>query len=584
MKNTQVKSQPQVPVYVDEKVLLQEEQYLYDAPAERGFIACLMAKPELLAEAEPVVSQDMIFFPLHNYIYQVMKFVAKKAAQNGWSVQFDEFTVMSVAKEMGQAYVDSFLRKTDGMAKWNELKETAAFADLTNFGSYMATLKDRAARVKFFRMARQMQLSVMNMQTNPDVGQVAAEFEGQISDITFGAARGDSRLTRLGEYENEFMTFAGLAHKYPNEHIFHLRHPRFHYWMDLMGGGFVRNSLTIVAARPKVGKSTMLLDICIDFALMGIPVLFLDTEMSGMEMFSRQLSNLTMIHEHVLRKGRFFDGVNHQHEMALVQEKLEMMRGAPLFYASVAGKPVEFGISMTRQFHSRNVGTKQLEWNGKMHTFSKPCLVVYDWLKLPSGSSADANAKEYQLLGELCMSLKDTAKHLNIPMVCGAQQNRNNVGKDDREAIENAEASLSGSDRLAMFCSSLCILRNPSLAMQEAISTNWPAAREGRKGQQSWPFNQVFQVIFNRNGNEFRTGIPMYIDRGHSKYEEMAYTDEVYAAMAAGQQPQQKKESMYLEFLREFVQAKAYAKAGQGGAAGGKVVKVPTQAPLKVAS
>jgi hypothetical protein len=119
--------------------------------------------------------------------------------------------------------------------------------------------------------------------------------------------------------------------------------------------------------------------------------------------------------------------------------------------------------------------------------------------------------------------------------------------------------------------------------MQEAISTNWPTAREGRKGTQAWPFNQILQVIFNRNGSEHRTGIPVYIDRGHARYEELAYTEDVYKAISEGQAVQQRTESEYLKFLREFVQARAFAKAGQGVAAAGKVIKVPSQQPLKVA-
>ena len=140
-------------------------------------------------------------------------------------------------------------------------------------------------------------------------------------------------------------------------------------------------------------------------------------------------------------------------------------------------------------------------------------LVFYDWLKLPVGAATES-AKEYQLLGDLCSKIKDTAKLLNLPVIAGAQQNRAGVGKDEHDHAENAESYISGSDRLAMFCNTLCTLRNPSMKLAEEIAANWPDARpavhEGHESQR-WPFNQILQVVLQRQGKENRYGIPMYI-------------------------------------------------------------------------
>ena len=276
--------------------------------------------------------------------------------------------------------------------------------------------------------------------------------------------------------------------------------------------------MTIVAARPKVGKTTLLLYLAMRFALLGIPVLFLDTEMSGEEMASRELSNVAILDEHRLLAGKFYeDGAA---KLPVVQNAVTAIKNSPFFYASIAGKKPEYAVSLMRQFRNQHVGMETINVNGQSHQITGKCAVFYDWLKLPAGMQADA--KEYQHLGELCTMLKDAAKNLHLPVIAGAQQNRAAVGvKDEADHMENAEATISGSDRLTMFCSSLCILRNPALAMQEAIEAQFGGRREGDDSQ-AWLFNQLLQIIVQRQGREYRWGIPLYLDRGKARYEEVA--------------------------------------------------------------
>ncbi|MCL2640307.1 MAG: hypothetical protein FWD53_05635, partial [Phycisphaerales bacterium] len=272
----------------------------------------------------------------------------------------------------------------------------------------------------------------------------------------------------------------------------------------------------------KVGKTTLLLYLAMRFALMGIPILFLDTEMSGEEVASRELSNVAVLDEHRLLASKYLDDGN---EVASVQSAIAAIKGAPFFYTSIAGKRPEFALSMMRQFRNRHVGTQTIMVNGRELAITGKCAVFYDWLRLPAGMMADA--KEYQLLGELCTALKDGARALHLPVIAGAQQNRAAIGvKDEADHIDNAEATVSGSDRLAMFCSALCILRNPSLAMQNAIDSN-PLFAKKRPGEdsQTWLFNQIFQIVFQRQGREYRYGIPFYLDRGRARYEEVGTKD-----------------------------------------------------------
>ena len=515
----------QIPSFVDQTLLNQEESYLYEPAAERGFLACIMQRPQLLMEAQRVITPAMLNIDMHRYIYQIMIFVERQAIIHNWQLSFDEIMVLAIAKQAGPQFVDSFYKK-NGLEKWREIAGFAQNCSVERFPQYVDTIRDRGSRVKMFRMARQMQRSSMDMQANPQVAGLAASYEGELSRISFNSADDDeSRMTKLGQYAQPILDKALMSQQNPHLHLFHVRHPRFQRWMDLMGGGFRRNSLTIIAARAKVGKTTLLLNLAMDFALAGIPVLFLDTEMSGEEMTSRQLSNIADINEYDLLKGHFLNS-GEDAEKARVLQGVQNLGNAPFYYSRIAGKPIEYGVSMMRQFRNQIVGVEPLTFQGNVHQVTRPGVIFYDWLKLPAGSSQSDNAKEYQLLGDLCSMIKDAAKNLNLPVIAGAQQNRAGVGKDEADHQENAESYISGSDRLAMFCSTLCTLRNPSAKLADDIEAAFGAgtqfARPGKEESQAWLFNQVFQIILQRQGRECRYGLPFYIDRGHARYEEVS--------------------------------------------------------------
>jgi replicative DNA helicase len=585
----------EIPNLVDQNLLMQEEAWLWDVASERGVLACIIQKPDLLWEADRLLRPEWFFNPLHRYIYQVMLFVARQSLTNNWQVRFDEFTVMAVAKQCGPQFVEAFLKKTEGMAKWKEIAEAARFTTIESFGRYMATVRDRAARVHMYRDARRLQRSVMDLSANPVASNIAGKYESRLGQIAFGSSEEDeSRLVKLGNYSEQFHVKARLNHAYPDKHLFHLRFPHFPYWMSLMGGGFRRNSLSIIAARPKVGKTTMLLFMAIEFASLGIPVCFLDTEMSADEMISRELSNIADLDEHLLIAGKF---LNNDATTQQVAEAISRIQNSPFYYASIAGKPIEYGVSLMRQFRNQLVGSEILRdpCNGNAIEITKPCVVFYDWLKLPVGSASES-IKEYQLLGDLCTQIKDTARLLNLPVIAGAQQNRGGVGKDEQDHAENAEAYISGSDRLAMFCNTLCILRNPSMKLAEEIEANWPNARgnvpEDAPESQKWPFNQILQVILQRQGRDCRFGIPFFIDRGRARYEEVigedreGYLQWLKADRRGDHRPEWFK---FSNFLRDFSKAKKVARKDRlpvpgGGAPPAQPVLHPAMANAGVAS
>ncbi len=266
------------------------------------------------------------------------------------------------------------------------------------------------------------------------------------------------------------------------------------------------------------------MDIAISMAVQqDIPVLYLDTEMSIEETYQRLLASVSDHSEHSIMKGKYMlepeKGMN-----IAIEGAMDTLRKSPFIYKNIAGKSIEHTIGLIRQFCAHYVKTEtiRIPSTGKMFTFPSSCLVVYDWLKIPNQGDLKATS-EYQVLGFQASALKDVANRLNIPILAAAQNNRGAIGVTSEEWEEMAESFVAGSDRLSQYATMLCILRNLNQKDIEVMHEHPDEVpmREGMEDKNALRFNQLLHVVLQRAGNEWRSGIPLYLKRGWSRYEEL---------------------------------------------------------------
>jgi replicative DNA helicase len=508
---------------IPDSLLMQEEFTLYDFGTERAFLALIMKHPELIVEAERVIRPEWLFAEFHRYTYKIMLWMYRVSTQRNWPLNLDPMSMLSAAQYSGVE--QQFRDRTEGLNAIKQVEALSQAVRMDMFPQFVGILTDRAARVDLYRRARDMQRQVVDIQSNPVAQNIALSCESQFAEIAFrGVHGGDGRMINIAEEQDNYLLKTRLNWTYPNDSLFNVACPLFPFWSRLMNGGYRKRGLTILAARPKVGKSTLLLSIAIAMALQfGIPVLYLDTEMSAEEQISRGLSHVAGVNEFDLIKGKMWaDGMG---EMAqAVDRARDQFNKAKFIYAQIGNRPVTHVQSLMRQFRNKYVGTKEYMLDGKTYTFSNPAMVIYDWLKLPDAGSL-REAAEYQMLGFQAQAIKETAGELDLPVIAGAQNNRAAINVDVQDWQEMAESFVAGSDRLAQFCTMLCILRNlTGPEAERQVAHGW--TREGRTGMQGLRFNQMLHVILQRGGPNFPMGIPLYIDRGFARYEECA-TDEV---------------------------------------------------------
>lgn len=475
------------------------ERDIYDLGAERAFLACLMNNPALVPLAVIRVRADDMYGSQNAVIYRAILYLHAKAARNGYAMKYDAASMISAMKDM--KCLASFTKEVGGLEYLSNIQIAPGEPD--SFGFYMDTVLDRSARVKMFRRALDFQRrSVEDLSS--DAFELVSELSKGMAEISDRYCK-KSSIIRLGDAVPNMLDEFRRAKANPA--VSGVRASFMPKFMSILHG-FRRRQFIILFARPKVGKSALLLNIGMDVGLQGIPVLYIDTEMSADEQVSRGLSKCSGIREWDLMDGMYLDD---EGKVRTMDEISKVFMEAPIYYTPARGISTDEIVAKIREFKERYVGTETID--GKEKT--RPCLVLYDWLKVSDKDSLN-NVKEYQELGYIATKINDAVSELDVPIICGAQANR--FGNDKGVGIKSATHAqnfLADSDRLLRFCTCLAWLRRLNVEEQE-IANTLPAERY---------FNQMLHVVDQRKGPTCMEGICLQYIGEKITYREVEYTN-----------------------------------------------------------
>lgn len=219
---------------------------------------------------------------------------------------------------------------------------------------------------------------------------------------------------------------------------------------DAQIGGLAPGALTVVSAFTKTGKSVLMTNWAVNIAyILGIPVLYIDTEMNDTEFYDRVMSILiskqgVIIPEKIIKNGKY---AQNNEAVRAADKASDILKSNKLFHLYMPEFSLEKILSISRRF-KRKYGVPWDEYNNF-------CLVVFDYIKLPEENSLKY-AQEYQQLGYFTSGLKNRlAGRENIPVLTAAQLNRSGSN-----AEENDPTQLGGSLRILQYANTLAYLRN----------------------------------------------------------------------------------------------------------------------------
>jgi len=179
--------------------------------------------------------------------------------------------------------------------------------------------------------------------------------------------------------------------------------------VDEMTRGLQAGDLVIVAARPSMGKTSLVLNIAQYVASLGDQVVgFFSLEMSKESLFLRLLTSEAQIDGHRLMSGAI--GGNDYHRISHALEKLNSMK---LFIDDIANIGVLEMRAKSRRLQSE-------------HGLS---LLVVDYIQLMNGRGRFENRTLE--LASISRSLKGLAKELNVPIIVLSQLSRAPESRSD---------------------------------------------------------------------------------------------------------------------------------------------------------
>jgi replicative DNA helicase len=175
------------------------------------------------------------------------------------------------------------------------------------------------------------------------------------------------------------------------------------YDLDAITQGLQRSDLIIVAGRPAMGKTSIVLNIAKNVAqLHQLPVCVFSLEMSKEQLTYRLLSMEVGIESGRLRTGRL-----QQEEWPLLGQGINSLGQLPLF---IDDKPNSGVLEM------RSLCRRLMAETGK-----ELGLIVIDYLQLMEGSTPDNRVQE---LSRITRGLKGMARELHVPVIALSQLSR----------------------------------------------------------------------------------------------------------------------------------------------------------------
>lgn len=246
--------------------------------------------------------------------------------------------------------------------------------------------------------------------------------------------------------------------------------------------GLAPGTLTVLGARPKVGKSALLLNWAKHIAYnVKVPVLYIDTEMSAQEQQFRTLAILSGVPEREIINGTYVED----------PQKVDAINGAVDI--------LDTGLILHKyypDFTPEGVCTLVRKYQ---HQFGVECL-IFDYIKLPDADlQMIGNVKEHQALGFLCVALKNLAGQLGIPVVTAAQIGRTGANKGHVNAADFAD-----SDRILRYANTLL-----GLAHKTKKELNELEEQYGRDTMLSSGTHRL-QILDTRAGGTNYAGIDLY--------------------------------------------------------------------------
>lgn len=373
-----------------------EAKALFCRPTdERALIHYAIKDIEYYYAIVAKISPDDFLYDDHVSIMQVLSLLNSKNVE-----KFETSAIIS------EASVEGLLESIGGV-KYIQVISRMDLID-ENFEYYFDSVIESIRKYKLHKiLLNNTERAEANSKSDVSSEELLARVETDILDLSLIELHSepqnlsDGLIELIEDRANQVVEISGITTGYPI--------------LDKQLDGLIPGTLTVIAARKKMGKSTLLSNIALHVGIkLGIPILYIDTEMAFHLWRDRCLSVVSCVKEREIRHGGYSNEVREKLDAAA-----KRLSSCKIFHEQMPGYSVDRLVALYKKYKVKE----------------KIGFIIFDYLKEPDSTSVDKHRKEYQVLGDVTTKLKDLATVLDVPALTAVQLNRDlEVADSDRIA------------------------------------------------------------------------------------------------------------------------------------------------------
>ena len=363
--------------------------------AEQSFLGGLMLDANAWLQAGDKLAMDDFYRPAHRVIFEAMSTLADANQALDLVTLADALAARSLLdKAGGRAYLAELVEATPGAA---------------NVAAYASIVKERATLRRLIAAANE----IADAAYRPD-GRTGAEVLDAAEQLVFDIGEGriresgprrvgalaDSVAERLDELAASGSQITGVACGFDD--------------LDRRTAGFQKSDLVVVAARPSMGKTALIVNMAEHAVMQGGEedgaVLVFSLEQPADQLVMRMLSSLGRIDQTRMRTGKLADDDWDRFSGARVQ-----LKDRPLYIDDTPALTPNDLRARARRVARDAGGLK---------------MIMVDYLQLMRPSAKHENRTNE--IAEISRSLKAIAKEMDCPLVACSQLNRSLESRTDK--------------------------------------------------------------------------------------------------------------------------------------------------------
>ena len=360
---------------------------VYSINIERAVLSSILFNPEELEDVLGVLKPKDFYLPAHKKIFEIMV-----------KLHNDD---MPIDEEFIRKRVDS--KDVDDSI----LLEILSANPITNTLAYVKEIKDGAVKRELASLATTIKKVAIEEEVSAN--EALDTIQSELYKISTNSAT--SELKDMHTITGDTLSYIERMKKLGGAHL--IGETTGFMALDKRTTGFNEGDLIIIAARPAMGKTALVLNMALKNVEQGKGVIFFSLEMPAEQLMLRMLSAKTSIPLQNLRKGDLDDN-----QWSNLSGAFDDLNSKKLF--------VDDGGSINiNQLRARVRKLAQNEANNIK-------LVIIDYLQLMQGTG---NKDRHQEVSDISRGLKMLAREMKIPIIALSQLNRGLENRPDKRPM-----------------------------------------------------------------------------------------------------------------------------------------------------